>query len=1012
MEHSGRSIGEDMGNEKEKTNRSVALFSGRLRQSWPSRHQGDILTLFKPLLRKIAIQAKKTRWPKPPAVEVIAVRGAKAHNLKNIDVDIPRGRLIVLTGLSGSGKSTLAFTTIYAEGQRRYVESLSSYARQFLGIMEKPDVESIDGLSPAISIEQKAASHNPRSTVGTVTEIHDYLRLLYARIGAPHCPTHNKPLTGRRSGQIVEDLLARGSARRLMLLAPVVQDRKGEHLEVFANLAKQGFARLRVDGEVYDIESLPKLALRSNHTIEIVIDRLRPDPNDRQRLLESVETGLEAGDQRLRVVDIDSGTEQSYSSRQACPVCSYAPPELEPKLFSFNAVAGACPTCNGLGEENDFTEEALTANPEMSLSEGAIIGWDPGYPFFYRKIRWLAKRLSFSLTTPLCELEEGTRYAIFHGWRNPRGKKHFEGVLPWMRRRWLETESQMVRDWCARFMSRRNCRECGGARLKAAACAVLVGGRSLPELAEMPLREAHGFVATLELDETSAKIASRILREVVDRLHFLVEVGLGYLTLARAAAGLSGGENQRIRLASQVGSGLTGVTYVLDEPSIGLHADDNERLMRSLIRLRDQGNTVLVVEHDEEAMRLADHIVDIGPLAGRHGGEIVATGDVAEICKEERSLTGDYLAGRRRIEVPARRMAPKRGQLLTITKATGNNLQKLSAEFPLGLFTCVTGVSGSGKSTLVSDTLQRGLMRHFHNSEPEPLPHEKITGVEHIDKVVNIDQSPIGRTPRSNPATYTGLFTPLRALFAELPLARERGYKAGHFSFNVVGGRCDACDGDGVRRIEMHFLPDVFVTCELCDGRRYKEQTLEVRYRGKSIHDVLEMTIEEALEFFHNHPLPRRKLETLAAVGLGYLRLGQSAPTLSGGEAQRVKLALELSKVATGHTLYLLDEPTTGLHFHDVRILLEVLGQLRDGGNTVIVIEHNLDVIKTADWIIDLGPGGGSGGGRLIAAGTPEQVARNEESLTGRHLHSRLRTMKKNPAEASTAPRRTRRKRA
>ena len=947
-------------------------------------------------------------------MDAIAIRGAKAHNLKNVDVDIPRSQLTVMTGLSGSGKSTLAFDTIYAEGQRRYVESLSSYARQFLGVMEKPDVDSIDGLSPAISIEQKTVTHNPRSTVGTVTEIHDYLRLLYARTGVPHCPTHHKPLTGRRPAQIVEDLLAKG-ARRLMLLAPVIEERKGEHLEVFATLAKQGFARLRIDGELYDIDAPPKLALRSKHTIEIVIDRLKPDPNDRQRLLESVETALEAGEQRLRVVDIDSGAEQVFSAKQACPICAYAPPELEPKLFSFNAVTGACPTCNGLGEENDFTEEALTANAALSLSEGAISGWDPSYPFFYRKIRWLAKRLDFSLKKPLDQLGPEVRKAIFHGWRNPRGRKHFEGVLPWMRRRWLETESQMVRDWCARFMTTRQCSACGGTRLQPAARAVFVGGKSLPELAEMPLVEAHAFVAQLKLDAVAAKIAQRILREVTERLGFLVEVGLGYLTLARAAATLSGGENQRIRLASQVGSGLTGVTYVLDEPSIGLHAADNERLLRTLLRLRDQGNTVLLVEHDEEAMRCADHIVDIGPRAGRHGGEIVATGTASAISRAKRSITGDYLAGRRRIEVPRKRVKVNRKEQLALGGASGNNLQKLDVEFPLGLLTCVTGVSGSGKSTLVSGTLQRALMRHFHDSETEPLPHAKLTGLELIDKVVNIDQSPIGRTPRSNPATYTGLFTPLRALFAELPLSRERGYKAGHFSFNVSGGRCDACEGDGVRRIEMHFLPDVFVTCEVCGGKRYKEETLEVRYRGKSIHDVLEMTVEEALEFFANHPLPRRKLATLAAVGLGYLRLGQSAPTLSGGEAQRVKLALELSKVATGHTLYILDEPTTGLHFHDISILLDVLARLRDAGNTVIVIEHNLDVIKTADWIIDLGPGGGVEGGRLCTKGTPEQVARCAASLTGRHLAPLLRRARQaRPGSevAAGGAERSRRKRA
>ena len=921
----------------------------------------------------------------------IEIRGARVHNLKSVDVSVPRDKLIVLTGLSGSGKSSLAFDTIYAEGQRRYVESLSSYARQFLGMMEKPEVESISGLSPAISIEQKTVSHNPRSTVGTVTEIHDYLRLLYARVGIPHCPTHGKPLRGRSPEQIVDDLITGGKNLRLMLLAPIVDDRKGEHVEVIANLAKRGFVRLRIDGKTYDIDDVPSLALRSRHTIEIVIDRLRARKEERQRLLESVETSLEEGNSRLRVLDVDGGGIQQFSSKQACPVCAYAPPEIEPKLFSFNAAAGACQQCNGLGEENVFDEELLVQDKDLSLAGGAIPGWSRDHYFYFRRLSRLAKKIGFSTTDPYRTLSEKAKNSILHGWKSPRGQKNFEGVLPWIKRRWLETESQLMRDWYGKYMASRPCAECGGARLRADARAVLVGGLTLPGLSELSLHEAHSFAGSLKLDAASTKIAAMILREVTDRLNFLVEVGLGYLTLGRSATTLSGGENQRIRLASQVGSGLTGVTYVLDEPSIGLHAADNNRLLNSLERLRDLGNTVIVVEHDEEAIRRADHVIDIGPGAGRLGGEIVAVGPADDIEAEKKSMTGAYLSNRRRIEVPAERIHPRPAEILKVHKAQGNNLKSITAEIPLGLFTCVTGVSGSGKSTLVSDTLHRALMRHFHDSGNEPLLHGKITGTKYIDKVIDIDQSPIGRTPRSNSATYTGLFTPLRMLFAELPLARERGYKPGHFSFNVTGGRCEACQGDGVRRVEMHFLPDVYVTCEECDGKRYRDQTLEIKYRGKSIHDVLEMTVDEALEFFKNHPLPRRKLDTLAAVGLGYVRLGQSAPTLSGGEAQRVKLALELSKVATGHTLYLLDEPTTGLHFHDISILLKVLTRLRDGGNTVLVVEHNLDVIKTADWIIDLGPGGGTAGGEIIATGSPEDVSSCKASLTGQHLAPILR---------------------
>ncbi len=923
-------------------------------------------------------------------MELINIRGARVHNLKNVDVAIPRGCFIVLTGLSGSGKSSLAFDTIYAEGQRRYVESLSSYARQFLGMMEKPDVESITGLSPAISIEQKTVSHNPRSTVGTVTEIHDYLRLLFARAGVPHCPVHHKPLTGRRAAQIVDDMLD-GKPHRLALLAPVIDDRKGEHSEVIHDLAKRGFIRLRIDDIIYEIEDTPNLAPRSRHTIEIVIDRLRPNPDDRQRILESVETALEEGNGRLRVLNLEDDTIVTFSSRQACPVCAYSPPVLEPKLFSFNSATGACQQCNGLGDENVVDEKLLVADPELSLAAGAIPGWSRNHRFYFRRLSRLAKRLNFATTTPYKKLPATAKKAILHGWKNPSSRgRDFEGILPWIHRRWRETEAQPVRDWYGKFISTRNCSACGGDRLRAEARAVLVGAISLPELARMPLRACHDYLAKIDLDPTSAKIAERILREVIDRLGFLVEVGLGYLSLSRSASTLSGGENQRIRLASQVGSGLTGVTYVLDEPSIGLHSADNERLLASLMRLRDLGNSVLVVEHDEAAIRSADHIVDLGPGAGRLGGEVVASGSVAELTNTKRSITGDYLAGRRKIKVPARRKRPVSKQEIKLFKTQGNNLRNASVAFPLGLLICVTGVSGSGKSTLVADTLQRSLARHLHHSGPPPLPHAKITGMELIDKVIDINQSPIGRTPRSNPATYTGLFTPLRALYAELPLARERGYKAGHFSFNVPGGRCDACEGDGVRKVEMHFLPDVYVTCEVCQGMRYKNETLEVRYRGKSIHDILEMTVSEAGEFFKNHPLPSRKLNTLDAVGLGYMRIGQSAPTLSGGEAQRVKLALELSKVATGNTLYILDEPTTGLHFYDVDILLKVLEILRDGGNTVIVVEHNMDVIKTCDWIIDLGPGGGNEGGKVVAVGPPEKIAANPASLTGRFLKPEL----------------------
>lgn len=923
---------------------------------------------------------------KTEPTDAICVRGARVHNLNGVDIDIPRGKFTVITGLSGSGKSSLAFDTIYAEGQRRYVESLSSYARQFLGMMEKPEVESITGLSPAISIEQKTVSHNPRSTVGTVTEVHDYLRLLFARAGTPHCPIHHKPLQGQRIDQIVTTIL-NSNTKRLMLLAPVIDERKGEHVEVFSRLGKRGFVRLRVDGKVYDIEEVPDLALRANHTIEIVIDRLKPKASEKQRLLESVEVALEEGDGRLRTLDLDTQQLVQYSAKQACPVCAYAPPELEPKLFSFNSTNGACPTCNGLGEENVF--EPIT-DPTLSLNEGAFPIWSPQQKFYFKRLRKLATKLNFSLSTPFNRLSKKAQQAFLHGIPAQGRAKAFEGAIPWLQRRWREADSQFMRDYYSRFMVTRKCQACNGDRLRPEARAVLINEASLPQIARLSLHDCHEFFTTIKLDADQAKIATRILREVIDRVGFLVEVGLGYLSLGRAATTLSGGENQRIRLASQVGSGLTGVTYVLDEPSIGLHAADNDRLLNSLERLRDLGNTVIVVEHDEEAIRRADHVVDMGPGAGRLGGNVVSTGTAKQVSQAKDSYTGDYLSGRRKIAVPKKRHQPDKQKLLQVVGAAGNNLQELNVDFPLGLLICVTGVSGSGKSTLVADTLHKAVATVLNNSRDEALVHERVDGIDHIDKIIDIDQSPIGRTPRSNPATYTGLFTPLRQLFAELPLSRERGYNPGHFSFNVAGGRCDACDGDGVRKVEMHFLPDVFVTCTTCQGKRYKEQTLECRFRGKSIHDVLSMTVDEGCEFFANQPLARRKLETLAAVGLGYIRLGQPAPTLSGGEAQRVKLALELSKVATGRTLYLLDEPTTGLHFHDIAILIKVLERLRDAGNTVIVVEHNIDVIKTADYLIDLGPGGGNQGGNLVACGTPEKVAKTAKSLTGKYLKAVL----------------------
>ena len=918
----------------------------------------------------------------------IHVKNARVHNLKSVEVRIPRGQMTVFTGLSGSGKSSLAFDTIYAEGQRRYVESLSAYARQFLELMEKPDVDAIEGLSPAISIEQKATSHNPRSTVGTVTEILDYLRLLYARIGQAHCPKHDLPLAGQRPEQIADALIA-GGERRLILLAPVVDDRKGEYLELMRDLAGRGFVRLRVDGKIYDIEEVPSLALRSRHTIEVVVDRLRPRSKERQRLLESIGTALELAGNRLRVLDDESGEITEHSAKQACPKCGFSMPEMEPKMFSFNNAAGACPKCHGLGVETIFSPERVVANPHLSLAEGAIPGWGKSNPFHFRMLARLGRKLGFSVTRPFAKLPAPIQKSILHGYRSGRGKS-FEGVIPNIERRWQDTESSYVRDELAKLIAELPCSACHGKRLRPEACAVKIAGVTLPELTGYSLLECRKFFAGIKLGREQQKIGARILREVRDRLQFLGDVGLGYLSLDRSANTLSGGESQRIRLASQVGSGLTGVTYVLDEPSIGLHAVDNKKLLASLRRLCDLDNTVIVVEHDEEAIRNADNIVDIGPGAGVNGGRVIATGNVGTICKIDESLTGRYLSGKRHIPVPTRRNSAQRGRELVVRNARGNNLRGIDARFPLGLLVCVTGVSGSGKSSLVADTLQRAVARKINGSPTTPLAHDRIDGIDLLDKIIDIDQSPIGRTPRSNPATYTGLLTPVRELFAELPLARERGYKPGHFSFNVAGGRCEACEGDGVRKVEMHFLPDVYVTCETCGGKRYKDEILEVKYRGKSIHDVLDMTVDEAVSVFANIPNARRRLTTLQRVGLGYIKLGQSATTLSGGEAQRIKLSLELSKRATGSTLYLLDEPTTGLHFHDVAMLLKVLLELRESGNTVIVVEHNLEVIKTADWIIDLGPGGGDAGGQVVASGPPEKIVQRAKSLTGRYLRPLL----------------------
>jgi excinuclease ABC subunit A len=938
------------------------------------------------------------------ATDYIRVRGARTHNLKNINLDLPRNQLIVITGLSGSGKSSLAFDTLYAEGQRRYVESLSTYARQFLQLMEKPDVDLIEGLSPAISIEQKAASHNPRSTVGTITEIHDYLRLLYARIGDPHCPEHAIQLSAQSVSQMVDHVLQLPQDTRLMILAPLIVGRKGEQADLFEELRAQGFVRLRVDGKDYEIDELPKLKKNVKHTVEVVVDRLKVRTDAKQRLAESFETALRHADGRALAVEMDSGREHLFSAKFACPVCSYSLPELEPRLFSFNNPMGACPRCDGLGTVSFFDPKRVAAFPDLSLASGAIKGWDRRNQFYFQMLQCLAQHYVFDIETPFGELPQNVQEAVLQGsgedkikftYIGERGNKYlrehtFEGVIPNLERRYRETDSVVVREELAKYLNTRACPECNGTRLRREARHVTVAGRAIYDVSALTLAQAGRFFETLTLAGNRQAIAEKIAREILNRIMFLNNVGLDYLSLDRAADTLSGGEAQRIRLASQIGSGLTGVMYVLDEPSIGLHQRDNARLLATLKRLRDIGNTVIVVEHDQEAIAAADHVVDMGLGAGEHGGSVVAEGTPREITAHPESLTGQYLSGRRRIEVPALRHRPNPKRQLVVSGAGGNNLKSIGVSLPVGLFVCVTGVSGSGKSTLINDTIYNAVARALNDSPLEPAAFEAINGFEHFDKVVNVDQSPIGRTPRSNPATYTGLFTPIRDLFAGVPEARARGYGAGRFSFNVKGGRCEACQGDGVLKVEMHFLPDIYVPCDVCHGERYNRETLDVRYKGRNIHEVLHMTVEQAAEFFSAVPAIERKLQTLLDVGLGYITLGQSATTLSGGEAQRIKLSLELSKRDTGRTLYILDEPTTGLHFHDIDLLLRVLHRLRDHGNTVVVIEHNLDVIKTADWIIDLGPEGGDGGGQVIAEGTPEDVAKNKASYTGQYLKNVL----------------------
>ncbi|HVK85952.1 MAG TPA: excinuclease ABC subunit UvrA [Kofleriaceae bacterium] len=952
-------------------------------------------------------------------MDLIRIRGARTHNLKNLSLDLPRHRLIVVTGLSGSGKSSLAFDTLYAEGQRRYVESLSAYARQFLQLMEKPDVDLIEGLSPAISIEQKATSHNPRSTVGTVTEIHDYLRLLYARVGDPYCPDHpEQKLASMTISQMVDATLALPGDTRLMILAPAVSNRKGEHVELLVELRAQGFVRVRVDGAVHEIDAVPRIAKTTKHTIEVVVDRLRVSPEFKQRLAESYETALRHGDGRAIAVETDTGREHLFSSKFACPICNYSLAELEPRLFSFNNPAGACPRCDGLGAISFFDPKRVVAFPQLSLASGAIKGWDRRNQFYFQMLQSLAKHAGFDLERPFARLPERIQSLVLNGsgdekipftYLSERGRplvrEHvFEGILPNLERRYRETDSMMVREELAKYLNSKPCPECHGTRLKREARNVKIGpdtdARAIYEVSAWPLKQTSRFFAELALEGHKAAIADKIVKEIVSRLAFLNNVGLDYLALDRSAETLSGGEAQRIRLASQIGSGLTGVMYVLDEPSIGLHQRDNDRLLTTLKHLRDLGNSVIVVEHDHDAILSADHVVDMGPGAGEHGGQVVAQGTPDDIRRAPHSLTGQYLAGHRQIPMPERRHKRDPARVLSVSGARGNNLRDVSFDLPVGLFVCVTGVSGSGKSTLINDTLYHAVARHLYDSAEEPAPYESIDGLDHFDKVISVDQSPIGRTPRSNPATYTGLFTPIRELFAQVKEARERGYGPGRFSFNVKGGRCEACQGDGLIKVEMHFLPDVYVSCDVCHGQRYNRETLEIRYKGRNIHEVLAMTVEQAHAFFEPVTAVARKLATLLDVGLGYITLGQSATTLSGGEAQRVKLALELSKRDTGRTLYILDEPTTGLHFHDIELLLTVLHRLRDHGNTVVVIEHNLDVIKTADWIVDLGPEGGAGGGRIVAEGAPEDVARVAGSHTGRYLKPVLDAQSRRSAKA------------